>query len=75
MKKVLIAFAVIALIVAAVSCKKCINCHYTYIYLGDSVTTSFPEECGSSSDISTFKEQKGSEANRYGVNLVCEDVK
>ena len=68
-------YALIAIFIFIVSCKKCITCHYTYLYLGDSVTTTFPDECGNSSDLSTFKDQKGAEAMRYGVDLKCEDVK
>jgi hypothetical protein len=75
MKKVLIALAVTVIFVFAISCKKCVTCKYEYLYLGDTVTVSFPDECGKSSEIKTFKDEKESEAMRYGVELQCEDVK
>lgn len=75
MKRYLIAVAVIALVVSAASCKKCVNCKYEYQYLGDTVTVNYPEECGTSSEIKDFKDAKGSEAMLKGVELVCEDVK
>jgi hypothetical protein len=75
MKRVLIAFAVFALLISAISCKKCVTCKYEYPYLGDTVVVSFPDECGKSSEIKAFKDEKTSEAMRYGTDLTCEDVK
>lgn len=75
MKRILIAAAAIALVVSAVSCKKCVNCKYEYVYLGDTVTVNYPEECGTAGEISDFKDAKQSEAMLKGVDLVCEDVK
>ena len=75
MKRFLIGAAVVALVVGAVACKKCVNCHYDYIYLGDTVTVQFTEECGKSGYIEDYKAEKNAEANRYGVELVCEDSK
>ena len=75
MKRILVAFAVIALMVSAISCKKCINCKYQYLYLGDTVVVNFPEECGKSGEIKDFKTDKEAEAKRNGTELTCEDAK
>jgi hypothetical protein len=75
MKKFLIAAAAIALVVSAVSCKQCVTCYYEYQYLSDTVKVTFPEECGKSSEIKDFKIAKEAEANRQGVELVCDNTK
>lgn len=74
MKRFLIGAAALALIVSAVSCKKCVTCQYEYDYLDTTVTVSFAQECGSTADIKAFKDEKESEAMRYGVELTCEDT-
>jgi hypothetical protein len=75
MKRFLIASAAIALVVSAVSCKQCVTCYYEYEHLGDTVRTSYPEECGKSSEIKDFKVDKIAEAQRQGVELICDDTK
>lgn len=75
MKKLLIAAAAIALVVSAVSCKQCVTCYYEYQHLGDTIRTTYPEECGKSAEIKDFKFEKEAEAQRQGVELVCEDTK
>lgn len=75
MKRFLIAAAVIAIAVSAFSCKKCVTCKYEYIQYEDTVKTSFPQECGKSSEIKDFKFEKEAEAKRYGTELICEDTK
>lgn len=75
MKRVLVSAAVIALVISAVSCKKCVNCEYQYVYLDDTVTVQYSEQCGSSKEIKDFKISKEAEAKRYGTELTCEDAK
>ncbi len=75
MKRFLIGAAAIALVVSAVSCKQCVTCYYEYQHLGDTVKVDFPEECGKSADIKAYKIEKEAEANRQGVELVCDNTK
>ncbi len=71
MKRFLIGAAVIALIVSAAACKKCVTCSYTYNYLDTTNTVTFPEECGKNAEVNDFIAEKESEAMRYGVELEC----
>lgn len=75
MKRLLIGAAVLALIVSAVACKKCVTCTYEYQYLDTTKTVTFAEECGKNSDVNAFIADKESEAKRYGAELVCTDTK
>jgi len=75
MKRLLIGAAVLALVISAVSCKKCVTCSYEYEYLDTVITVSYAEECGKTSDVNDFIAEKESEAMRYGAELVCEDTK
>ena len=75
MKRILIVFAVIALFVSVVSCKKCVTCKYEYVYLGDTIKDS-EGSCGKSAEIKDFKANKLSEAQLHGVNEInCVDDK
>lgn len=74
MKNFLICIVVLAAItVAASSCKRCVTCEYSYEWLGDTITTSFAEECGSNADIDDFIDAKDAEAKRYGTTITCID--
>jgi hypothetical protein len=69
MKRILIVFAVIALVFSVVSCKKCITCKYEYVQLGDTVKES-EGSCGKSSELNDFKDAKLSEAQLHGINEI-----
>jgi hypothetical protein len=53
------------------SCKKCSTCTYVYSLYGYTQTYTFPEECGSSSDIDTYKAACQSVAATYGASCSC----
>lgn len=73
MKKFFLLTAIVAFaVMGATSCKKCYNCQYEYEYLGEKVTTTFPEECGKKADVDAWKESKEAEAKRFGTTLTCQ---
>jgi hypothetical protein len=71
MKKVLLIAVVIAAAFAFISCKKCVTCSYEYIYEGKTISVSKPQECGTSKQIKTYKDEVEAEAKREGVNSTC----
>ena len=72
MKKIFLLLALISLVAfSTTSCKKCITCSYKYMYLDDTVTVTFPENCMKKSDQNTFKAEKEAVAKRYNTELIC----
>jgi hypothetical protein len=71
MKKVLLIAVVFSAVFTFVSCKKCVTCSYEYEYLGGKKEVTFPQECGTSKQIKTYKDNSESDANLHGVNSTC----
>jgi hypothetical protein len=71
MKKALLIAVAITATFTFVSCKKCVTCSYEYDYLGAKQTVSKAQECGTTKQINTYKDDVKSEANRHGVESTC----
>ena len=71
MKKALLIAVAIAATFTFVSCKKCVTCSYEYDYLGAKKPVPFAQECGTSKQIKTYKDNVEAEANRHGVESTC----
>ena len=71
MKKVLFIAVAIAATFAFASCKKCVTCSYEYDYLGAKQTVTFSQECGTSKQNKTYKDNSEAEANLHGVSATC----
>ena len=71
MKKVLLVAIAFVAAFAFVSCKKCVTCSYEYEYLGVKQTIIKPQECGTTKQINTHKDDVEAEAQRHGVNSTC----
>jgi hypothetical protein len=70
MKKVLFIAAIA--VVAAVglsSCKKCVNCEWKY---NGATYLTYPEQCGTSSDIDTWKNTVNNAMTGTGYEFVCD---
>jgi hypothetical protein len=71
MKKVFLVAVAIAATFAFISCKKCVTCSYEYEMAGQKYTVNKPQECGTSKQINTYKDDVEAEANRQGVESTC----
>jgi hypothetical protein len=71
MKKLFLVAVAIVATLAFISCKKCVTCSYEYDQPGKTISVSKPQECGTSKQIKTYKDDVEAEANRQGVNSTC----
>lgn len=71
MKKLFFIAVSLIVVMAVSSCKKCVTCQYEYDYVGQKVTKVFPQKCGSSKDVNTYKDAAEAEAKRYGTAATC----
>lgn len=74
MKKILTVILIAFFFVAAYSlssCNKCTTCTYTYEVGGQQLTYSYPELCGSNSDINDYEDACAQAAAVYGNTCTC----
>ena len=74
MKKFMIVFVALFAIAALslASCKKCSNCKYTYTIGGISQTYTYPEACGKTADIDSYKTTCQQAASLAGGTCSCD---
>ena len=76
MKKILSILFVVFLFVGSLSfqsCQKCTTCTYNYEILGVPQTYSYPELCGSKSEISDYKDACAEAASQFDATCTCID--
>lgn len=76
MKRILTLLFVLFLFVGTLSiqsCKKCTTCTYTYQIFGQTETYSYPELCGSKSEINNYKDACAAAASNVSASCTCID--
>jgi len=71
MKKLLLVAVVFLVSLSFMACKKCVTCKYEYDYLGAKQEVTYPQQCGNSKDIKTFKANVEADANLHGGSSTC----
>ena len=71
MRQIFVISVAVFAVIAFASCKKCVTCSFEYDYLGQKITVTYPQECGSTKKIKDFKATVEADANRHGVTSTC----